>query len=421
MEVKDNFHIYVGCKSGAFKGIRIEPEKNVTRNIQNLVFIKDNDEVTAMSWGDDEEKEVLIACGTKEIGSIKVYDTDYTTFTCSFTCDAGRGRVNGISRYDEGILTAVESGEVKLYKYNEKEEILVNAGANLRKMRHSKINKKIIATGGFEHYLKLFDLEKQKQVFQAKNVPPDWLQLRVPVWISDMDFIPTTENIVTVGRYGHVSVYDPKTQRRPVIQLQLKDEAITTLSTMPREKQIIIGTGKGKMKLVDLRKPSKVLNTYKGFLGSVTGIACSTSEPYVVSVSLDRYLRIHHIDTKQLLRKVYLTSRISSILLHSGFSLPKENNVNEDSRKNTNGVDEYLKEEHDNVPRDQNSDTDYDILFDKMQVVGDKKHKAMTERKRTNSRNDLTIDNEIIFHKSPLNKNEKLPKSSKKQKTSNLI
>lgn len=58
------------------------------------------------------------------------------------------------------------------------------------------------------------------------------------------------------------------------------------------------------MKLVDLRKPSKVLNTYKGFLGSVTGIACSMSEPHVVSVSLDRYLRIHHIDTKQLLRKV---------------------------------------------------------------------------------------------------------------------
>lgn len=69
-------------------------------------------------------------------------------------------------------------------------------------------------------------------------------------------------------------------------------------------RQIIVGTGKGKMNLVDLRKPAKVLNTYKGFVGGVTGIACSTVEPYIISVSLDRYLRIHHINTKQLLKKV---------------------------------------------------------------------------------------------------------------------
>lgn len=69
-------------------------------------------------------------------------------------------------------------------------------------------------------------------------------------------------------------------------------------------RQIIVGSGKGKMNLVDLRNPAKVLNTYKGFVGSITGIACCKNEPYVVSVSLDRFLRIHHIDTKQLLKKV---------------------------------------------------------------------------------------------------------------------
>lgn len=63
------------------------------------------------------------------------------------------------------------------------------------------------------------------------------------------------------------------------------------------------------MNLVDLRKPAKILNTYKGFVGGVTGIACSTVDPYVVSVSLDRHLRIHHIDTKQLLKNVKLNIR----------------------------------------------------------------------------------------------------------------
>lgn len=69
-------------------------------------------------------------------------------------------------------------------------------------------------------------------------------------------------------------------------------------------RHIIVGSGKGRMNLIDLRKPSTVLNTYKGFAGGVTGIACSMNNPFVASVSLDRYLRIHHIDTKELLKKV---------------------------------------------------------------------------------------------------------------------
>lgn len=72
-------------------------------------------------------------------------------------------------------------------------------------MCHSKINRNIIATGGQEHCLKLFDLERREQTFVEKNVPHDWLQLRVPIWISDIDFLPNTEQIVTVDRHGHVS------------------------------------------------------------------------------------------------------------------------------------------------------------------------------------------------------------------------
>lgn len=71
-------------------------------------------------------------------------------------------------------------------------------------MRHSKINKHVIATGGQEHELKLFDIERQTRIFLEKNVALDWLQLRVPIWISDIDFLPYTDEIVTVGRYGHV-------------------------------------------------------------------------------------------------------------------------------------------------------------------------------------------------------------------------
>lgn len=78
-------------------------------------------------------------------------------------------------------------------------------------------------------------------------------------------------------------------------------------------RHIIAGSGKGKLNLVDLRKSGTMLNTYKGFTGGVTGVTCSTTNPYVASVSLDRHLRVHDINTKKLLKCV-------RVLL---FSLPK--------------------------------------------------------------------------------------------------
>lgn len=46
-------------------GIKVNKHDCTTENLQNLVSITDDDEITTMSWGDDEEEEILIACGTK--------------------------------------------------------------------------------------------------------------------------------------------------------------------------------------------------------------------------------------------------------------------------------------------------------------------------------------------------------------------
>lgn len=48
-------------------GVKVDKKQCVSQNIQNLISITNNDEVTTMSWGDDEEREILIACGVKDI------------------------------------------------------------------------------------------------------------------------------------------------------------------------------------------------------------------------------------------------------------------------------------------------------------------------------------------------------------------
>ena len=56
-----------------------------------------------------------------------------------------------------------------------------------------------------------------------------------------------------------------------------------------------------------LHLPGKNLGSYKSFSGSINDIQCHKSEPLVVSCGLDRFLRIHHVDTRQLVDKVNIS------------------------------------------------------------------------------------------------------------------
>ncbi|XP_046829005.1 WD repeat-containing protein 74 [Vespa crabro] len=380
MNFKNDFDVFVGGKSGFFKGIKIGQKECVQKNLKSFISIGYNDEITTASWGDDEEREILIAYGTKETRSVSIYDTEDMSFTNTFVCDIGQGSINGISRYDGAILTAVHSGEIKLWKFNDQDQVILNAGSNLYRMCHSNVNKKIIATGGKENGLKLFDLEKQKQIFSEKNMPHDFLNLRVPIWISDIAFLQDSHKIVTVSRFGYVRLYDTNVQRRPMINIEIKDEPLTAVTVPCKEMQVMVGSGKGMMKLIDLRKPGKILHTYKGLVGSITGLASSKMGPYVVSTSLDRHLRVHNINTKEMIKKVYLTSKLTCLILRSTFSIETQidnsekvpdNNSISNSNNNDNEV-MYI----DNKLKDTNDDAEYEELFDKMEVITSKHKKT---------------------------------------------
>lgn len=67
------------------------------QNIQNLVSITDNDEVTAISWGDDEEKEVLVACGVKGVRRLYIINNSLIRVGL---------RISGKKRYNNCFLFA---------------------------------------------------------------------------------------------------------------------------------------------------------------------------------------------------------------------------------------------------------------------------------------------------------------------------
>ncbi|KYN37866.1 WD repeat-containing protein 74 [Trachymyrmex septentrionalis] len=315
------FDIFVGTTSGIVKGnpvglkIGRVKKENKIKNLQNVSLITETDKVTRMAWGNNEQ-EILVACSGYKDNKVKIFDTESAVLKDWFSCNIGTDAISGISQYGSSILTSAKSGEICLWTEG-KGELLIKTEQNLNRMCHSREHTNLIATGGEENNnLRVFDLEIQKPIFTAKDLPHDWLCLRRSIPISDISFLPGSL-IVTVGKYGNIHLYDLRRQRRPTIDMTVKDEAWTCLDITSKEKHIIVGSTKGKLNLVDLRQSGTVLNTYKGFIGGITGVACSKTNPYVASVSLDRYLRIHHIHTKEFLKSIYLTSKLSSLVMKS--------------------------------------------------------------------------------------------------------
>lgn len=252
-------------------------------------------------------------------------------------------------------MTAVASGHVKVCSHVKDSSNIIDTGGSIEKMRHSSVNADIIAVGGKESDLKLWNLEQKTCTFAAKNVKPDMLQLRVPVWISDMDFLRDSTKVAVCTRYGHVRVYDPSMpQRRPVLNMDFPEQSLTALAVTNRDHHVVVGSTKGKIMLIDLRRKGSVVQYYKGAVGSLKSIACHKSEPYIVSVGFDRHLLVHNLNSRALLQKMYMKCLLNCILLRSNAFLKTVDNLCD-----TKGSDDDI----------QIIEDDYDELFNNMETV----------------------------------------------------
>lgn len=147
---------------------------------------------------------------------------------------------------------------------------------------------------------------------------------------------------------------------------------------------------------IDLRGKGKPCYKYKGFAGTVKSIACAPSENLIFSVSLDRHFRVHEFHSKKLLRKDYMQSRLTSLLVRSDFSL-------ENIEKKSNGENEYSEERR--VEHGE-SDEMYDPEHHQIDNAYKAKGKGFSEEAKENgngnyndddgSDSDLEIVEEIV-------------------------
>lgn len=308
------YNVFVGAETGLLKGIQ-----TAERSWQNLNAIEDANrsrEITSLCWGGAGKTE--LSAGLRD-NCVLTYDASGASAREDGPFFGGSGHIKCIAKFDERFVTGFSEGMVAVWSGDGDEEdaLKISTGDNLWAMAQSGAEPNIIATGGKENALKLWDLNKSDApVFSSKNVRDDWLNLRVPVWVTKVQFLSDGRRVVTGTGHNHVRVYDPKSpQRRPVIDFNFMTYPVTGLSVCPhRDDQVMVGNTIGDMGLLDLRK-RRTVQLYKGFSGGITDIQCHSSAPVVVSCGIDRYVRIHDIESKALLDKFYLKSRLNCLLL----------------------------------------------------------------------------------------------------------
>jgi len=436
-EVVPDFNVFAGCVNGLVKGINVSGKGVIAKNLTSLNKTDPTqDEVTCMAF--DSDKEAFILTGIKD-GSVKKLEVKDKAVTLAAPPPDNTTEdraLRGLFRHQGtgSLVTASQSGIVRIWKPSTQEEAepevgvscdviehqlssaagsklkkgdfegedgeeerlkhvaLLKAGRQLTTMVQSPNQHNVFATGGKEHELHLWDLNRnedcfQKPLFQAKNVRHDKLELRVPVWISGIAFCPENPDsrVGVVSKHGHVRQYDIRCgQRRPVIELEWADEAPTSCAALAGGHQILVGSGTGKVVAFDWRNTGKkdtgIVQKYRGCVGSVRSIRPMTSSSsHFATVGLDRFLRIYDVNAPKPAHKVYLKSKLNCVLLTKDFDgknleKPKETSKTVTSPENV--LKKSKGKEEENLKEDEK-------FWTKMKIIREKPDKK--KRKQTAS------------------------------------
>jgi len=324
-DLDNNFNVYAGSGRGYLRGVKFGPDLPVTKTYPKGMVDKLHP-VVCLAWVDETEKEVLVGISNHVV---KIYDIKLKAYTQIISLDVEETKpMVSLFQYKENFLCGFESGRVSLWNFLSSTSVLnIKTGNHLAKVKQCETDSKYFATGGEKNNLKVWDIENSTEpIFAAKHLPNDELELEVPIWVQDMTFMPqSTEILYACSRYGEIMMYDIRadTKKRPVTYMKYYDHACISISNTMLNSQVLVGSAKGQVSLIDFRNPGKgqCARAYKGFVGSIRSIVSIPTSPYFLSSGLDSHLYLHDIKQRQPIKKLWLKDRINCLLMTKDFSL----------------------------------------------------------------------------------------------------
>ncbi|CAM0143014.1 Ribosome biogenesis protein nsa1 (NOP7-associated protein 1) [Umbelopsis sp. WA50703] len=386
---------FTGDESGLVKSIvfplpvnekKVKKQKSQTENdeekpkdgpkTQIKVFgvVNKEEAVEKMTWATiNDEKLLVIARKNGKVQFMSPEDGSITRELRDENVCVGpkkEGTFIGLSVKDDLLFTASSNGQISWTDLNSDTKtttVIASLGKDLTCARlHPQLGH-VLAVGGKERELTMYDMnvlsgktdsvtgvetsstnnttkykklkESEKgQIFQAKNVKNDYLDLRVPVWITDLQFVNDEATKIAISTHYHqIRLYDIKAARRPVLDVEVGKTPIKRISMGVTQDQVLYADTTNDFGAVEL-KHGKVAAQYKGQTGATTAFCSATDneskDKVVVSVSLDRFLRVHETSSihRKLINKAYLKQRLTAVVVDESYEVEKP-------------VDEEAKEE----------------------------------------------------------------------------
>ncbi|KAG0034693.1 WD repeat-containing protein 74 [Podila clonocystis] len=397
---------YTGDEQGLIKAVTITelPPVKVKRRKRNAEPVEPPAKPvpTVETWGvPDREKAIQLMCWdhdkkhlvvARKNGVIQLVDPKDGAPVTEFKQTLAKvDKVDtifvGLFANSESIITCTNTGALTIQNIQDRSKAsTLNVGKDVCRMRVHPREHHVVATAGKEQELTIWDLSvllkapetpkkgkgkkeskapaeekngapyKSKeilangQIFKAKNVKNDHLDLRVPVWNTDLQFLNQFDiTRIAVGtRHHQIRVYDAKGARRPAVDAEVGTMPVVALANGKDASEVVFSDTVTNVYSVDTLTGA-ILGQYKGFTGVATALATFTpfedsTTTHLVTVAMDRCLRVHEMDkTRKLLHKVYLKQRMTAVVV--GEFTPYESPEDEDetglrARKTSGGSDD---------------------------------------------------------------------------------
>lgn len=369
--------VWIGSDLGIVKSSKLST--GTFLNHGKLEGITKTDSISSMAWHGEGESQILVG---RQNGVVKCFDTSSQTLIDSGTACILDSKVVGVASLlgDGSMCAAVgESGMLRVWTGGLTEQTVDRTiGDNICCMAVSSDGKHL-AAGGKENNLKVWavdQLEEKQAAFQAKNVKNDFLNLRVPVHVTSTAFLGDDSGKVVTGTNFHqLRMYDPKTQKRPVLDAEWHEHPITSCAVLPDNNRVLCGNSAGYLATLDLRMAGRQVGGFKGSAGSVRAVCAHSSQPLIASAGLDRFLRVYNVNTRKCVKKIYMKSAMNCLLMTQS-----EICLEEEERKA--GVKRSATDDIKDEPNEGDSDEDAEEIWEGMETVKDQKKKLLSKKKK---------------------------------------
>ncbi|CCE65897.1 hypothetical protein TPHA_0N01160 [Tetrapisispora phaffii CBS 4417] len=321
---------------------------------------------TVAKYNDEDKKNSSLPLPEFEVSSFEVVDkldgfTDNSRIEHLFKNSKKRTRVNDgfvtLSPMPHSVDTffvATKSGLIHVIKVDEKTNKLskvssleVKAPLEFAQLYDLDINSDriVFGYGGEENIVKLVELEKDfsslKEIWEAKNVKNDRLDMRVPVWPvglkfllpyngKDKDSTKLNYQFIIITRYSHLGKYrtqhgrkpmeyiDLLPNREPLTSLKLIYENVTEQGNAETEdfNDIEVVTTDTKKDVMKFDHSGRLLCKFgKQDIVGASKFIDVDDQKYLLQGGFDRYLRIFDLQSNKRTVKIYVGSKIQSVLV----------------------------------------------------------------------------------------------------------